>query len=71
MIYCEVPLILTWSENFVLTDIKTQRERTTKPSINASISAIFKITGTKLYFPVVTLSTENDKTLLKQLRKNY
>ena len=30
--------------------------------------ATFKITDTKLYVPVVTLSTENDKKLLEQLR---
>ena len=33
--------------------------------------ATFKITDTKLYVPVVTLSTENDEKLLEQLRTGF
>ena len=66
MINCEVSLILTWSENCVLTDIKTQTGRGTRVAINVSTNATFKITNLKLYVPAVTLSTENDKTLLEQ-----
>ena len=33
--------------------------------------ATFKITDTKLYVPVVTLSTENDKRFLEQLRTGF
>ena len=69
LINYEVSLILTWSENCILIDIKAQRARAIRPSINAPTNATFKITDVKLYFPVVTLSTENDKTLLEQLRK--
>ena len=71
LINCEVSLILTWSENCVLTDIKTQTARGTRVAINAPTNATFKITDTKLYVPVVTLSTENDKKLLEQLRTGF
>ena len=33
--------------------------------------AIFQITDTKLYVPVVTLSKENDIKLLEQLRSGF
>ena len=64
-------LTLTWSENCVLTDIKTRIARETRVAINAPTNATFKITDVKLYVPAVTLSTENDKTLLKQLRTGF
>ena len=47
LINCEVKLILTWSENCVLADMTAN----VTPS-----GAIFKITDTKLYVTVVTLS---------------
>ena len=63
---------MAWSENFVLTDIITQAA---KPNADPAISAInapanvtFKITDTKLYAPVVLLSTEDDNKLLEQLK---
>ena len=72
LINCEINLILTWSENCVLTSKAT---RYADPDADPSVTAIdnptnstFKIKGTKLYVPVVTLSTENDKGLLEQLR---
>ena len=39
--------------------------------IDAPTSATLKITKTKLYAPVVTLSTENDKRVLEQLRTGF
>ena len=77
LISCEVSLTLTWSENCVLTDITTQVAREAqgdnpaRPVINAPTNATFQITVTKLYVPVVTLSTENDKKLLEQLRTGF
>ena len=45
------------------------------PAIVAPTGLEFKITDTKLYVPVVTLSKENDIKLLEQLKtglkKNY
>ena len=66
LINCEVSLTLIWSENCVLTDVTTQSARNSqgdnpaRPAIHAPTNAIFKITDTKLYVPVVTLSTEDD-----------
>ena len=77
LINCEVSLTLTWSENCVLTDITTQVAREAqgdnpaRPVINAPTNATFQITDTKLYVPIVTLSTENDKKLLEQLRTGF
>ena len=77
LINCNVFLTLTWSENCVLTDIKTQTARAAhednpaRPEINAPTNTTFQITDTKLYVPVVTLSTENDKKLLEQLRTGF
>ena len=65
LINCEVSLILTWSENCVLTNIKTRIARGTRVAINAPTNATFKTADTKFYVSVVTLSTENDKTLLQ------
>ena len=38
---------------------------------NSSTDETFKITDTKLYVPVVTLSAENDNKLLEQLRTGF
>ena len=59
LINCEVELILTSSKNCVLTDMTTRNAENDYPAIVAPSGAKFKITGTKLYVPVVTLSKEN------------
>ena len=41
------------------------------PAIVAPSSAKFKITDTKVYVPVVTLSKENDTKLLEQLKTGF
>ena len=53
-------LILTWSANCVIvyTDIANQ-------------GAIFAITETKLYVPVVTLSTQDNAKLLQQFKSGF
>ena len=75
LINCEINLILTWSENCVLTSKATRdanlNAHPAVAEINNPTNATFKITDTKLYVPVVTLSTENDKTLLEQLRTGF
>ena len=73
LINCEINLILTWSENCVLTS-KTTRDadpdaESSVATIDNTTNATFKQTDTKLYVLVVILSTENDKRLLEQLRK--
>ena len=64
LINYEINLILTWSDNCVLT---SKAARDADPDANPTVAAIdnpanatFKITDTKLYVPAVTLSTEND-----------
>ena len=75
LINCEINLILTWSENCVLTSKATRdanlNAHPAVAEINNPTNATFKITDTKLYVPVVTLSTENDKKLLEQLRTGF
>ena len=57
LINCEVNLILTWSKDCVIT--------------NSEGEGKFAITETKLYVPVVTLSTEDNAKLLHQLKSNF
>ena len=71
LINSEVELILTWSKNCVLDDMTTRDAEDDDPVIVAPSGTTFKITETKLYVPVVTLSKENDKKLLEQFKKNY
>ena len=54
---CEVNLFLTWSANCVIVSTNV-----------ANQNAIFTITETKLYAPVVTLSTQDNAKLLTQLK---
>ena len=64
LINCEINLILTWSEHCVLaskatTDaVPAQGENPAVAAIDNPTNATFKITDTKLYAPVVTLSTK-------------
>ena len=57
LINCEVNLILTWSRDCVIT--------------NSNGAGKFKITETKLYVPVVTLSTQDNAKLLQQLKSGF
>ena len=60
LINCEFNLILTWSTNCVVV------------STNVAIrNATFAITDTKLYVPVVTLSTQDNAKLLQQLNSGF
>ena len=70
LINCKVPLILTWSKHCVLIDMTTHAA-VPIPPINAPTNATFKITDTKLYVPVVTLSTKNYNKLLEQLKTGF
>ena len=40
-------------------------------AVNNPTDTTFKITDTKLYVPVVTLSTEDDNKLLEQLKLEF
>ena len=63
-------MILNWSKNCVLADM-TRDAQGNNPAIVAPSGATFKITDTKLYVPVVTLSKENDIKLLDQLKLGF
>ena len=69
LINCEVELILTWSKNCVLADITINAAA--NPTIVAPSGAKFKITDTKLYVPVVTLSKENEIKILEKLKSEF
>ena len=60
LINCEVNLILTWSSTCVLIALN-----------NANQVATFAITDTKLYVPVVTLSTQENTKFLQQLKSGF
>ena len=76
---CEIKLPLTWSENCVLTSkaqidklIGTGSDENPQFSeINNPTYATFKITDTKLYVQVVTLSAKDDNNLLEQLKSGF
>ena len=57
LINCEVNLILTWSRDCVIT--------------NSTGTGKFVITETKLYIPVVTLSTQDTAKLHQQLKSGF
>ena len=70
-INCEVELILNWSKNCVLADMTRRDAQGNNPAVVAPSGATFKITDTKLYVPVVTLSNENDTKHLEQLKIGF
>ena len=51
--------------------VAAQGNNPARPAINAPTNATVKVTDTKWYVAVVTFSTENDKTLLEQLRTGF
>ena len=57
LINCEVNLILTWSSTCVIT--------------NSAGTGTFAIRDTKLYVPVVNLSTQDNAKLLQQLKPGF
>ena len=56
-INCEVNLMLTWPSSCVIT--------------NSTGAGKFAITDTRLYVPVVTLSTKENTKLLQQLKSGF
>ena len=75
LINCEINVILTWSENCVLTSKATRDANydvnPTIAAVNNPTNATFKITDTKLYVAVVTLSTKDDNNFLEQLTSRF
>ena len=75
LINCEVNQILTWSANCVITSMEKQ-EVTAAQGDNLAVfdnnltGTTFKTIDAKLYLPVVTLSAQDNKISLQQLKKN-
>ena len=61
LVNCKIDLELTWHKDFMI------------PSVNAAAGQVvsFMITDTKLYVPVVTLSTKDNTNLTKQLNEAF
>ena len=59
LIDCEINLILAWFKNCVASNTAANQGTT------------LEITNTKLYVPVVTLSTEDNTKLLQQLKSGF
>ena len=57
LIHCEISLMLSWSANCVIT--------------NSTGAGRFEKTHTKLYLPLVTLSTQDNAKLLQQLKSSF
>ena len=71
LINCEFELILTWSKKCVLVNMSERDGEGDNPAIVAPFGLKFKITDTKLYVPVVTLSKENNTKLLEELKTGF
>ena len=76
LINCEINLLLTRSENCVIIN-RAPKEKTVAtsaddnlqfPKIDNTANVTFQITDTKLYVPVVTISTEDYNNFLEQLK---
>ena len=71
LINYEINLILTWSENCVLTSkatrdaVPAQGGNPEETRVINPTNPIFKITDAKLYVPVFTLSTNDDNNFLE------
>ena len=63
LVNCEVSLVLSWSATCVIISTEKRILVAGQPNRGDSpTNAIFKITDTKMYVPVVTLLPENDNT---------
>ena len=59
LINCEINLLLTWSENCIISNASANQNTT------------FAITDTKLYVTVVTLLTQDTAKLLQQFNTGF
>ena len=65
-------LSLSWSVTCVTASMEKLTLGAGQPNRSDSpTDATFKITGTKMYVPVVTLSAENDNKVLEQLKTGF
>ena len=76
LINSEMTLILSWYKECVLVGralINAPNPQPNPPiaATESPTNAKFEITDCKLYVPVVTLSAENDKKLLEQVKSGF
>ena len=72
LVNCELSLALSWSATCVITSTEKRILVAGQPNRGDSpTNATFKITDTKMYVPVVTLSAENDNKLLEELKIGF
>ena len=64
LIYCKIYLGLNWNNNCVMYGANANTD-------GNDIETTFKITSAKLYVPIVTLSTEDNVNLTKQLNEGF
>ena len=57
LINCKIHFELSWTKNYVMSNIAG--------------NTTFKITNTKLYGPIVNLSTKDNVKLVKQLKEGF
>ena len=62
LVNCKIDLEWTWHKDCVLSSVD---------AADANNPALFKITDTKLYVPIVTLSTKDNTNLTKQLNEGF
>ena len=60
LINCKISVQLKWSRKFIIVATTTNNQNPT-----------FRINHTKLYVPVVTLSTQENMKLLKQIQSSF
>ena len=70
LINYEMSLMLTWSANCLINSMERRAITATRRGGSPTV-ATFKITDIKLHESVVTLSTEDDNKLLKQLKSRF
>ena len=70
LINCELSLILTWSENYVITSMVKRIIANMRRDVSPT-GATFNIKDSKLYVPVVTLPTKDDNNFLEQLKWKF
>ena len=73
---CEVSLAISWSATCLITSMEKRlvtAEQGGNRAVhsNSPIDTTFKITDTKVYVPVVTLSAEKDNKLLRKLKTRF
>ena len=72
LVNCEVSLALSWCATCAITSMEKRILVAGQPNRgNSPTNATCKITDTKLYVPVVTLSAENDDKNLEELKTGF